>query len=225
MGSGSDGILGEKILKNPLMMRDRSFLESQQRHYDGLIQQQPRNPKAYVQRGMVRFKQGKVVEAIADFDEAERLQSDLTPYLWQRGLAYYYCDRFAEGARQFEIDLTVNARDVEETVWRYLCLAQLTSPSEAQKDLKPVRNDPRAILRQIYALFAGECTPETVLTQGQQGNPTAQFYSHLYVGLYGEAQGDRTQAQTHITQAATEYKLDDYMWYLAWVHGELRGWL
>ena len=206
-------------------MGDRFFLEPKRRYFDSLIRLQPHNPKALIQRGMVHFKQGKIAEAIADFDTAESLQPDLTPYLWQRGLAYYYRDRFAEGAKQFEIDLTVNARDVEETVWRYLCQARLKTPAEAQKDLKPVRNDPRPILRQIYALFAGECTPEAVLAAGQQDSPTAQFYSHLYVGLYGEATGNETQAQTHITQAATGYKLDDYMWYLAWVHGELRGWL
>jgi tetratricopeptide (TPR) repeat protein len=75
---------------------------------------------AYVQRGMMQFKLGRIAASIADFDRAEQLNAALTPYLWQRGLSYYYATRFADGARQFEVDLQVNGQDVEETIWRYL---------------------------------------------------------------------------------------------------------
>ena len=100
-------------------------------HLDG----EPRNANIYVQRGMVHFKLGDIAEAIGDFDRAEHLNPALTPYLWQRGLAYYYAGRFADGARRFEVDLTVNGHDVEETVWRYLCQAQVEGAPAARAGL------------------------------------------------------------------------------------------
>ena len=49
----------------------------------------PFQPRDYIQRGMAHFQLGSVAAAIADFDCAERLDPALTPYLWQRGLAYW----------------------------------------------------------------------------------------------------------------------------------------
>src|SRR4029453_3854591 len=100
----------------------------------------PQNPALYIQRGMAYFKLGDVTAALDDFDRAERLDPALTPYLWQQGLAYYYAGRFAHGIAQFPTDLTVNAHDVEETVWRYLCQAQLHGVHLARTDLYPIRH-------------------------------------------------------------------------------------
>ena len=74
---------------------------------------EPQNPQLYVRRGMVSFQLGEIAAAIEDFDRAEHLNPALTPYLWQRGIAYYYTERFEDGAGQFEKDLAVNGHDVE----------------------------------------------------------------------------------------------------------------
>jgi tetratricopeptide (TPR) repeat protein len=173
---------------------------------------------------MVYFKLGKIAESIQDFDHAEKLDIQITPYLWQRGLSYYYAERFAEGAKQFEIDLTVNAQDVEETVWRYLCIARLSGVTEARNFLLSVKNDPRKIMKSIYDLFAGNCTKDDVLNVGKLTGLKGKFYSHLYLGLYYEAENKLELAQKYIVKAADEYKIDDYMWYLAVVHKQLRKW-
>jgi tetratricopeptide (TPR) repeat protein len=177
---------------------------------------------AYVQRGMMQFKLGRIAASIADFDQAEQLNPALTPYLWQRGLSYYYAARFADGARQFEVDLQVNAQDVEETVWRYLCQAQLQNAQSAREALLAVRNDPRPVMATVYALFAGDCHPEALLTVASDRRE--RFYSHLYAGLYYEAERDATGARHHITEAAAMQVLDDYMGWLAIVHQRQRGW-
>ena len=184
----------------------------------------PHQPRIYIQRGMTYFKLGHIAEAITDFDRAEHLNPTLTPYLWQRGLAYYYAERFADGARQFEVDLTVNKHDVEETVWRYLCQAQVQGAPAAREGLLPVRHDSRAVMGWIYKLFAGECDVEAVLTQHQGAGLQEQFYTHLYVGLYYEATRDATRARRYITQAAAMQVVDDYMGWVALVHQRLRGW-
>jgi len=177
---------------------------------------------AYVQRGMMQFKLGHIAASIADFDRAEQLHPALTPYLWQRGLSYYYAARFADGARQFEVDLQVNAQDVEETVWRYLCQAQLQGAEAAREELLSVRNDPRPVMPTVYALFAGDCNPEALLTRAWDRRE--RFYSQLYAGLYYEAERDVARARHHITQAAAMQVLDDYMGWLAILHERQRGW-
>ncbi|NEQ28450.1 MAG: hypothetical protein F6K28_57635, partial [Microcoleus sp. SIO2G3] len=147
---------------------------------------------------------------------------------------------FEEGAAQFELDLTVNAQDVEETVWRYLCIAQVKGTVEARQALLAVKNDPRPIMNSVYDLYAGNCTPEDVLAAGKKYGKHGRFYSHLYIGLYYEVAKDLestdessaessgsaslTRSHFYILKAANEYKLDDYMWHLACVHKNLRGW-
>ncbi len=199
-------------------------LENQLKQWDEVIRKQPHNPNAYIRRGMVKFQLAKIDESIDDFDTAEKLDPRLKPYLWQRGLSYYYADRFAEGAQQFEIDLTVNSQDVEETVWRYLCMARLAGVTEARHHLLTVKNDPRRIMGSVYDLFAGNCTADDVLNVGKAEGLKGLFYSHLYLGLYYEAENNMALAQEYIVQAANKYKLDDYMWSLAQVHKNLRGW-
>jgi len=199
-------------------------LENQLQECNNTINLQPNNVNAYVHRGMVYFKLGKIAESIQDFDHAEKLDIQITPYLWQRGLSYYYAERFTEGVKQFETDLTVNAQDVEETVWRYLCIARLSGATEARNFLLSVKNDPRKIMKSIYDLFAGNCTIDDVLNVGKLAGLKGKFYSHLYLGLYYEAENNLELAQEYIVKAADEYKIDDYMWYLAVVHKQLRKW-
>jgi tetratricopeptide (TPR) repeat protein len=147
-------------------------------------------------------------------DQVELLDPTLSPYLWQRGLSFYYAERFEDGAKQFELDLSVNPQDVEETVWRYLCIARLQGVTEARKELLVVKNDPRLVMRCVYDLYAGSCTTDDVLAAGQFEGRRGRFYSHLYVGLYYEAAADLERAREYIVRAVSEYKLDDYMWNL-----------
>jgi tetratricopeptide (TPR) repeat protein len=199
-------------------------LENQLKRWNEIIHNQPTNPNAYIRRGMVHFQLAKIDESIQDFDIAEQLDSHLKPYLWQRGLSYYYAERFAEGAQQFEIDLTVNAQDVEETVWRYLCTARSLGIEEARNSLLTVKNDPRRVMQCVYDFYAGNCTPDDVLNIGKLEGTKGNFYSHLYLGLYYEAENNLDLAQEYIVKAADNYKIEDYMWYLAQVHKTLRGW-
>jgi len=201
-----------------------ALLESELQRLTRHLDTDPDQPKVYLQRGMTYFKLGHIAEAIADFDRAEHLTPALTPYLWQRGLAYYYAERFTDGATQFEVDLTVNKHDVEETVWRYLCQAQLEGTQVARASLLPVRNEARPVMAWVYKLFAGECDAETVLAQYCDAGRRERFYSALYVGLYGEAERDAARARQHITQAAEMQVVDDYMGWVALVHRRLRGW-
>ncbi|MUG98129.1 hypothetical protein F7734_39805 [Scytonema sp. UIC 10036] len=203
-------------------MNSSNFLEQELIRWNNVISTHPHDPKAYVHRGMVHFKLANINDSIADFDTAEKLDPRLTPYLWQRGLSYYYAELFAEGAKQFEIDLTVNSQDLEETVWRYLCIARLNGSAQARQSLLEVRNDPRFVMRQVYDLYAGKCSVDDVLAISSTNKPT-KFYSCLYLGLYFEVEGQIESGRQYINLAVS-HQINDYMWHLASVHQKLRGW-
>jgi tetratricopeptide (TPR) repeat protein len=173
---------------------------------------------------MAAFQLGDIAASIDDFDRAAHLNPALTPYLWQRGIAYYYAERFEDGAKQFEADLAVNGHDVEETVWRYLCQAQMHGAHIARGSLLSVRNDPRPVMSWVYQLFAGVCDAERVIAQYRHAGRRERFYSSLYVGLFCEADRDRERACHYITQAADMQVIEDYMGWVAIVHQRLRGW-
>ena len=82
-------------------------------------------------RGMDAFRNGQVDLSIQLFDQAEAIKPSLTPYLWQRGLSYYYADRFAEASQQFRMDVQVNPLDVEEIVWDIGSQMLLLKPGES----------------------------------------------------------------------------------------------
>jgi len=205
-------------------MHDVATLASEVQRLTRSLDGDPQNTQLYIQRGMASFRLGDIAASIDDFDRAERLDPALTPYLWQRGIAYYYAERFEDGAKQFEVDLTVNAHDVEETVWRYLCQAQVHGAHAARVGLLPVRNDPRPVMSWVYRLFAGACDAEQVIAQWRDAVRGDRFYSHLYVGLYCEADRDHHCARHYITQAAEMRVVEDYMGWVAIVHQRLRGW-
>jgi lipoprotein NlpI len=205
-------------------MDEVATVRSEWQRLTRLLATEAQNPTVYIQRGMASFKLGDIAAAIDDFDQAEHLQPALTPWLWQRGLAYYYAGRFLDGVTQFETDLHVNQHDVEETVWRYLCQAQVQGAPAARAALLPVQRDRRPVMAWVYRLFAGDCTVETLLDSQQTSGRTARFYSQLYAGLYYEAAGEPARASHHMTQAAAMQVWEDYMGWVARVHCGCRGW-
>jgi len=60
------------------------------------------SPKALLGEGMQKFRGGDIQGSIDLFDEVDKSASDgsLRPYLWQRGISYYYADQFKEGSDQ-----------------------------------------------------------------------------------------------------------------------------
>lgn len=198
-------------------------LDQEYQRWHAYAQAHPEEPQAYVRRGMAQFKLGRIAESIQDFDQAEALDTGLRPHLWQRGLAYYYAGRLEDGVAQFEINLSVIDHDAEETIWRFLCQAQLKDVAYARASLIPVREDSRMIIRAVHDLYAGVLTKDDLVLIGQREGQQAQFYAALYLGLYAEAEKDPDTARHWMTEAVLNRQPNDYMWSLAVVHQTLRG--
>ena len=161
------------------------------------------SPQTIMDRAVADFENGRFAESAAAFDSLAKAVPDEAPYLWQRGIALYYAGRYNDCRRQFESHRTVNPNDVENAAWHFLCVARAESPEKARAALLPVGPDARAPMREVYQMFRGTLTPEQVLSAaGSQ--PDAQFYGHLYLGLYFEALGMKGRALEHIKIAATD---------------------
>ncbi|XP_058002858.1 uncharacterized protein LOC110666140 isoform X3 [Hevea brasiliensis] len=113
-----------------------------------------------IRRGMLLFRQGDVLGSLAEFDKAIELDPRQKAYLWQRGLSLYYLDRFEEGAEQFRFDVAQNPNDTEESIWCFLCEAQLYGVDDARKQFLEVGRDPRPVMREAYNMFKDGGDPE-----------------------------------------------------------------
>lgn len=181
-----------------------------------------RNPQVILDRAVVDFQSGRLAESAANFDRLAKLVPESAPQLWQRGIALYYVGRYNDCRAQFESHRTVNPNDVENAAWHFLCVARAESPERAKAALLPVGPDARVPMRQIYQMFRGALTPEDVLAAAG-ADPAAQFYAHLYLGLYFEALGNRARVLEHISAAAADRYagVGGYMSMVARVHLDL----
>ena len=172
--------------------------------------------REYVKVAVERLKKGEIAESVLDFDKAIELDGNLAPYLWQRGLALYFNEKYDQCSDQFKKDLLVNPKDTEETVWEYICRSENFPETNQKFMLKQINNDKRPIMRSVYMLFNNEITPEELDNFGSKGDPSSYFYSRLYLALYSHTTKNDTKALFYIRDAnkslyANKYKDLDLM--------------
>ena len=142
-----------------------------------------------VKQGMAAFAEDRITDAIALYDSVIAENPAYKPYLWQRGLALYYADRFADGADQFATDVAVNPNDTEEQIWHLLCLAQIKEGGlAAARPFKlTVGIDRRPVMRAAQKLFlSGGVEDEralAALASDAASDPGARFYASLYLSF------------------------------------------
>ncbi len=180
------------------------------------------DPQAVLDQAVDHFLSGNIDESATAFDDLVDLVPDFAPRLWQRGIVLYYAGRYDDCRQQFESHRTVNPNDVENAAWHFLCVAREHTAEEARSALLPVGPDGRVPMREIYQLFAGSGSREDVMA-ATGGELRAEFYAHLYLGLYEEAIGNFDTALDHIRAAAAdEYaRAGGYMHTVARVHLEM----
>lgn len=195
--------------------------------FTAAIEIDPGRADSFDHRGSEELKLGHAERAIADFDRAIELDPAREAGHWRRGIAYYFAGRYAEGAKQFEGYQTVDDNDVENAVWRFLCMAREQGVAPARKALLKIKNDRRVPMMEVYALFAGKVKPDAVLTAARVGAPAPAelkqrlFYAEYYLGLYDEATGNKQAARRHIETAVEKNLAGQYMWDVARVHLDL----
>ena len=203
-------------------MVDTTVLETELNKCDKRLNTFPFEPRLYIARGMLYFQLGKLNNSLKDFNKAEELNPQLTPYLWHRGLTYYYLRKYAKAARQFELSLSINSQDMESTLWFFLSIAQLEDIAAAQDSLLNAKDDIRPYMSHIYQVFAGLYSVDILTNLNGDCDRYQRFYAHFYAGLYYEAKKNSEKSASLINKAIS-YQIDDYMWSVACTHQLLRG--
>ncbi|MGH7192992.1 MAG: tetratricopeptide repeat protein, partial [Candidatus Saccharimonadales bacterium] len=111
--------------------------------FSAAIKIDPNRADSYDHRGSEELKQGHAGRAIADFDRAIELDPPREAGHWRRGIAYYFAGQYKKGAQQFEGYQTVDDNDVENAVWRFLCMAREQGVAPARKALLKIKHDRR----------------------------------------------------------------------------------
>lgn len=190
-----------------------------------VIKVQPDLADAYYARGREHFRIGEIDKSLADFNKLVQLKPKLEPQQWERGITAYYAGKYEVGAKQFELYQSYHDQDVENSVWRYLCVVPTEGVEKARKNMLPISDDRRVPMMDIYEMYRGNKTPEDVMAAAKAGSPpperlkTQLFYANLYVGLYYESLGKRDLAKPHI-QGAAKDRIGHYMGDVAVIHAK-----
>jgi lipoprotein NlpI len=221
--SAQDAI--ETLLQEATQAAQRGEHERAIERLNETIAKSPETAIAWYLRGREHFRAGKIKESVADFDKYVTLKPDAERSQWERGISLYYAGDYVRGAKQFELYQTYHDQDVENSAWRYLCVARSEGVEKAQANMLPIEHDPRVPMMAIYDLYRGKLKPEDVLAAANAGDPDKEtlnvrlFYAHLYIGLWHEVAGRADEAREHI-QKAEQHKIGHYMWDVAHVHSE-----
>ena len=208
------------LLRQASLHESRGDYEAAIAGYDRAIEAEPQTWQLYLLRGSARFKDGRIEASIEDFDQVVALEPSQDPYLWQRGISYYYAGRFADCWGQFERHRLVNPNDVENAVWHLLCVAAEEGLEVAREMMLPVGPDARRPMKEIDALFRGDGSVEEVEAAVAAESPGARFYADLYLGLYYELIGEMERAAAAIERAAS-LPNRGYMVEVARIHRDL----
>jgi lipoprotein NlpI len=189
-----------------------------------LLALDPADPTRWLRHGLMHFKAGQIEASIRDFDKQIELRPTAKVSHWQRGISYYYAGRYDEGRKQFEGYQDFDSNDVENAVWRFMCMAKQDGRvAKARAAILKIGDDRRVPMRQVYDLFKGELKPDDVLAAARAGKPSEDqlnsrlFYAHLYVGIYYDLLGEHKQALAQL-EAAVEHRIGHYMWDVARIH-------
>ncbi|MBL4883040.1 MAG: hypothetical protein JKY95_00710 [Planctomycetaceae bacterium] len=195
-----------------------------------ILKHEPKNSAIWYRRACENFRIGQFKQSVADFDQFVELNPAAEQKLWERGISHYYAGMHKQGAEQFALYQTYHDNDVENSVWRYICMVKTDGVEKARKEMLTIKNDPRIPLMTSYAMFQGKATAEDVLADAKAGNPEPEvlagrmFYAQLYLGLYYEAHSKPELAKKYITQAWKDHEktqgISRYMWNVARVHAE-----
>ena len=199
-----------------------------------VIKATPEAAVPYYLRGRVNFQRNKMPESVEDFDAYVKRQPAVESRQWERGIALYYAGDFKQGAAQFELYQTFHDNDVENSVWRFLCMVPTVGVEKSRAVMLPIKDDRRIPMMKVYDMFRGKATPTQVLANVTADDPPPEvlsgrlFYAHLYLGLYLEAVGQKREARKYIALAADKELvnhpgINGYMWDVARIHHERKG--
>lgn len=184
----------------------QQFLEHELDRLNGLIADEP--SRFHHERAEVLFRLGRFEESVRDYDVAARFgwpHDDNS--CWERGLAQYYAGDFHAGAEQFARYHRVGALDIENGLWRFLCIAEDEGLAKARETMFAYPRKLRTPFPALLALYMDAGTADAVLeeanaeTTSSEAHTESLFYAHYYLGKYYEIIDDNKNALIHINES------------------------
>ncbi|WP_417385672.1 tetratricopeptide repeat protein [Gimesia sp.] len=182
-------------------------LQQQIEQLSDQIQQTPGETALYSRRGDAYFFNGNFKAAVADYDKMVELNPSISASHWRRGIACYYAKQYTAAAKQFEIYHSFDNVDRENGIWRYFSQYKAKGAAAAQQGLLKYEKDDREPFPDLYRMFQGKTTPETVLKNIETAEIDAgerskrYFYAYLYIGLNESLLGHQQQAQSYLKKS------------------------
>lgn len=184
----------------------RQKLEQALEKLNGVITDAP--SRYHHERAGVLFRLDRFEDALKDYDMAARFgRPHGDDSCWERGLALYYAGDFRGGKEQFYRYHRVGPLDIENGLWRFLCLAEEEGIEKAREAILDYPQKVRKPFPALLDLYLERGSAEAVVEQAKQGTSSARqlttnlFYAHYYIGKYYEIIGDEERALTHVREA------------------------
>ena len=184
----------------------RQRLEQALEKLNGVITDTP--SRYHHERAGVLFRMDRFEEAVKDYDMAVRFgRPHSGDSCWERGLALYYTGDFRGGEEQFYRYHRVGPLDIENGLWRFLCIAEEEGTEKAREAILDYSQKVRMPFPALLDLYLERGTAEAVVEQAKERTPpprqltTNLFYAHYYIGKYYEIIEDEERALLHVREA------------------------
>jgi lipoprotein NlpI len=169
-------------------------------------------------RAEVFFRLGRFKEAIADYDKGIEfgLPHDKDS-CWERGLAQYYAGDYRGGAEQFFRYHQVGVLDIENGLWRLMCIEKDEGLENARASMLTYSDKKRPPFPALLDLFLDKGDVTSVVQEAtEEAKSTDQrttnlFYAHYYIGKYFEMIDDKEKSLQHF-QTALTHKVPHFMY-------------
>ena len=169
-------------------------------------------------RAELQFRLERFPQAIEDYGASIRgRRPHDEASCWERGLAYYYAGEFERGEEQFARYNDVGPRDIENGLWRFLCIAERRGLEHAVESMLSYPDRVRPPFPELLDLYLGRGSIEAVLAAAVADRPTRQernqriFYAHYYIGKYLEITGKPVPAAEQVAEAL-KYPIAHFMY-------------
>jgi lipoprotein NlpI len=173
---------------------------------NGLIKDEP--SRYHHNRAEVFFRLGRFEESVKNYDEAAKFgRPHDDDWCWERGLAQYYAGDFQAGAEQFTRYHKVGALDIENGLWRLMCMAEDDGIEKARASMLEYSRRVRVPFPALLELYMGRGEANAVVKQATDGVTDAQqltanlFNAHYYLAKYYELVGEMDKADEHVRES------------------------
>jgi lipoprotein NlpI len=191
-------------------------LDSALEELNGLIGDNP--SRYHHNRAEVYFRLGRFADSLTDYDNAVRFgwpHDDNS--CWERGLAQYYVGDYKSGAEQFARYHRVGALDIENGLWRFLCIAEEEGIEKARETMFEYTRKLRKPFPALLELYMGRGKAEAVLEEAKHGVTSSEeqttnlFYAHYYLGKYYEIMNQKPKALVQV-ETALKHPIQHFMY-------------